>query len=395
MDEKLRDISQYKPLNAVEVNYRWKLHNEPDLGVPLAPSAMDPSSYTFSADMVPTLDPADLELLDWKGSMGDTAAEELKKSRDNARAAARMALLGKSPGILSNTSKSPLVTSASTKKAFSRVLNEGMQSWMKKTTYMSNDYTRKVHDFKSLAKTKQELADDLEVRQQQISLRRTASAIAKTFDECKQAVHKHPSKNNVKPVAEMEFLPDADHWGQAYTHVVVDKAPGDEDVKRMDKAFIANVQKKDASAKMTCQLFVPTDESDPESYQAVQQYELDVIPLKEEDTPHINFCIWVDPESGKAAYVPIASRVQLSIGRPLKKMNYKMKVTRRTMNDDDKAEVKERIAEIDADVEEKLSGGGGAGTSKPTATTNANDDSDDSDREDSFMNTAKAIVAEN
>jgi RNA polymerase II-associated factor 1 len=388
-------------LNAVEVNYRWKLHNEPDLGVPLAPSAMDPSSYTFAADKEPTLDPDDLELLDWKGSMGDTAAEELKKSRDNARAAARMALLGKSPGALSKKSKSPLVTSASTKKAFSRVLNEGMQSWMKKTTYMSNDYTRKVHDFKSLAKTKQELAEDLEVRHQQISQRRTASAIAKTFDECKQTVHKHPSKKNVKPVAEMEFLPDADHWGQAYTHVVVDKAPGDEDVRRMDKALIANVQKKDASARMTCQLFVPADENDPESYQAVQQYELDVIPLKEEDTPHVNFCIWVDPESGKAAYVPIASRVQLSIGRPLKKMNYKMKVSRRAMNDDDKAEVEERIAEIDADVEEKLTGGAAdVGTSKPavtaTTTTNANDDdSDDSDREDSFMNTGKAIVAEN
>ena len=33
------------------------------------------------------------------------------------------------------------------KKAFSRVLKEGMQTWMKKTTYLSNDYSRKVHDF--------------------------------------------------------------------------------------------------------------------------------------------------------------------------------------------------------------------------------------------------------
>jgi hypothetical protein len=82
-------------------------------------------------------------------------------------------------------------------------------------------------------------------------------------------------------------------------------------------------------------------------------------------------------------------------------MNYKMKVSRRAMNDDDKAEVEERIAEIDADVEEKLTGGAAdVGTSKPavtaTTTTNANDDdSDDSDQEDSFMNTGKAIVAEN
>merc|ERR1719162_1902007 len=85
LDEKLREISQYKPLNAVEVSYRWKLHNEPDLGVPLAPSAMHPAFYedSKSAEEVP-LHPDDLKLLEWDGSMADTAAEELKKNRENA-----------------------------------------------------------------------------------------------------------------------------------------------------------------------------------------------------------------------------------------------------------------------------------------------------------------------
>jgi hypothetical protein len=135
----------------------------------------------------------------------------------------------------------------------------------------------------------------------------------------------------------------------------------------------------------------------------VQQYELDVVPLKEEDTPHVNFCIWVHPESGKATYVPIASRVQLSIGRPLTKKNYKMKVSRRAMNDDDKREVDERVADIDADIEEKVFGSTGAGTSKATGTAataaatmiaSADDESDDdSDRDESFMNTRKTIIA--
>jgi hypothetical protein len=393
LDEKLREISQYKPLNAVEVNYRWKLHSEPDLGVPLAPSAMDPTSYTAASTEEAPLHPDDLNLLEWKGSLGDTAAEELKRSRDNARAAARLALMGKSPARLQEKAKSPLSASASTKKTFSRVLNESMQSWMKKTTYMSNDYTRKVHDFKSLAQTKQELAQDLGVRQEQIAKRRHAPAVAKTFEECKQPVRTHPSKKNVTPVAEMMLLPNVKHWGQAYTHLVVDKSPG-EDVELLDRAFVANVEKRDATARMTCQLFVPSSETE---YHGVQQYDLDVVPLKEEDTPHFNFCIWVDEKSGTATYFPIASRVQLSIGRPLKKKNYRLNVTRRTMNATDVKEMEERVAEVDIDVEERIGGGtygGAAATRRLNSSTMDDDDSDDSDHGGSFMKTSKTIVAE-
>jgi Fe-S cluster biosynthesis and repair protein YggX len=49
------------------------------------------------------------------------------------------------------------------RRIFSRVLSEGVQSWMKKTTYITKDYSRKVHDFKSLAKNKQEAEVNLEV----------------------------------------------------------------------------------------------------------------------------------------------------------------------------------------------------------------------------------------
>jgi hypothetical protein len=405
LDEKLREISQYKPLNAVEVNYRWKLHSEPDLGVPLAPSAMDPMSYTSASTEEVPLHPDDLSLLEWKGSMGDTAAEELKRSRDYARAAARLALMGKSPSKFLQKSKTPVAANAaSTKKTFSRVLDEAMQSWMKKTTYMSNDYTRKVHDFKSLAKTKQEVAEDLEVRQEQIAKRRHAPAVAKTFEECKQPVRTHPSKKDVIPVAEMAFLPNVKHWGQAYTHVVVDKSPG-EDVELLDKAFVANVEKRDANARMTCQLFVPSSETE---YNGVQQYDLDVVPLKEEDTPHANFCIWVDERTGVATYFPIASRVQLSIGRPLDKRNFMLNVTRRTMNATDMREMEDRVAEVDIDVEERIGGGGGGGTllggtsaftkttrSSTATTMDEDDDSDDSsDHGGSFMQRSRTIVAE-
>lgn len=404
LDERLREISQYRPLNAVEVNYRWKLHSEPDLGVPLAPAAMDPMSYTSASAEDGPPHPDDVNLLEWKGSMGDTAAEELKRSRDNARAAARLALMGKSPGKFLEKARSLLpassASSSSTKKAFSRVLDETMQSWMKKTTYMSNDYTRKVHDFKSLAKTKQELAQDLEVRQEQISKRRYASAVTKTFEECKQLVRTHPSKKDVTPVAEMVLLPNVKHWGHAYTHVVVDKSPGPEDVELLDRAFVANVEKKDATARMTCQLFVPsTSDETTTEYHGVQQYELDVVPLKEEDTPHATFCIWVDQTTGTATYLPISSRVQLSTGRPLKKKYYKMNVTRRAMNSADVTEMNERVAEVDVDVEERIGGGGdnnggGAVSGSKRSSSIMDDDSDDSDHGGSFMKTTKTIVAE-
>jgi len=349
LDDKLREVSLYKPLNAVEVNYRWKLHCEPDLGVPLAPSAMDPLSYRQSTPKESLLHEDDLNLLEWNGSMADTAAEQLKKRRDDARAAARMALMGKSKaGFASEKSKSISKGLASTKKAFSRVLDEHMQSWMKKTTYITNDYSRKVHDFKSLAKTKQELAQDLELRQQKIMQRRSAPAISKTFEDSKLPVQRHPTKNEVKVVAEMALLPNIKKWGNAYTHVVVDKHPGN-DVPLLDDAFVANVQKKDANTRMTCQVFGKST-NDLGLYKAIQNYELDVVPLKEEDAPHVNYCIWVDPDNNEALFIPISSRVQLSNGRPLRKKNLKMNIARREMNDGDRVEVNERLAEVDADI---------------------------------------------
>lgn len=68
-----------------------------------------------------------------------------------------------------------------------------------KTTYITNDYTRKVHDFKSLAKTKQELEQDLELKQQQIAHRRTAAAVAKTFEDWFRPEYTHQcvGKNEV------------------------------------------------------------------------------------------------------------------------------------------------------------------------------------------------------
>jgi hypothetical protein len=320
------------------------------------------------------------------------------------------------------TDKAKMATSTTStetdysRRIFSRVLNEGMQSWMKKTTYITNDYSRKVHDFKSLAKTKQEAEVNLEVRHQDvITHRRSAAAIAKTFEEGKQTVVTHPSKSNVHPVVEMEFLPDDYHWGYSYTHVVFDKAPADEDISKFGDSFIANVRQEDPSARMNCDLCVLSKEEKGDqdddhekgnkqgntkstTYHSIQQYDLDVVPLKEEDAPHINFCIWVNPVSKSALYVPMSSRVHLSNGKPTSVDQYKMYVDRRPVNEEDRIEIEERLMELEADGENTTRGDAVQGSRfKKHGTSSAlttDDDEDDSDQEVTFIRHSKPIVAE-
>jgi hypothetical protein len=393
----LHDVSrQYQPSlqNSVEVNYKWKLHTESDLGIPLAPTAMDLKSYDEAAvvkdkqhanngnsnnSTAAPLHPDDAALLDWKGAMGDTAADHLKTRRDRARAAARMAGMGK---VLA----APVTTGAQTgpqklrkevkKKDFSRVLNDPLQTWMKKTTYLSNDYSRKVHDFKSLAQTKQELAVDLRVKQQEISLRHTALAVAESFKDMPLV---HPTRKNLKPKRVMPLLPNVDNWGRAYTHVVIDKAPNLKNTTHtnasLNQAIIANVEKRQANAHMDCQLWVPAavddkkkdaekdeDDSDTENqavgdakkmpFEPVQEFDLDVMPLKEENVPATNFCLWVDSVKGVATYVPLSSRVHLTTGRPVRGAGANL-VTRRPVTDQERDELEERMAEVDEDMAEK------------------------------------------
>ena len=468
---------QYKALNTVEVSYKWKLHSEPDLGVPMAPSAMDVKSYEPPPKQSTApeggeeenaekrkngkvLHPDDEALLDWKGSMGDTAAQNLKQRQDQLRAAARIALAegkGRIPKVLlpntpaktPSTLPSAAQAAVSGKKSFSRVLDETMQSWMKKTTYLSNDYTRKVHDFKSLAETKQQQVQDLAEKQQLFNKRRSAEAIAGTFADVDGELT-HPTKKHLKPKCAMPILPNVEHWGYSYTHVVIDKAPNNLDLNKnnINRAFIANVE--DRNNRMVCQMWVPPNgeqgdsddeeipkETDPniKRYRPIQQFDLDVIPLKEEDAPHVNFCLWADPEKKVTTYLPLSSRVQLSTGRPVKRRTLRP-VARRAKGKADMEEIKERMAEVDYDVAKELdesgaltrrqsatfmgdaaadkevdygssedsddsSNAGGkkkkAHDSKPTANkmSTLDDDDDESSDEEVFGGMTQTIVAEN
>jgi Paf1 len=380
---------QYKPLNAVEVNHTWRLHSEPDIGVPLAPSAMDLKSYVRpDENAVVKLHPDDEALLNWTGSMGDTAAEDLKHRQEQARTAARLSASGR---LLPATAKAvPIVQATKAKKkADSRVLKEDMQTWMKKTTYLSNDYSRKVHDFKSLAQTKSELATDLQGKQEEMSIRRSVKAITESFQITRPL--ENPTNKQLKAVRVMQVLPDASNWGRAFTHVVIDKAPTNlpigHSVEELQQAFVTNVEKRQANARMTCSIIVPAKESDDDIdlYRPVQSYDLDVVPLKEEDSPHMNFCIWVDKAKGIASYIPVASRVQLSTGRPSKSVTTHP-VERRPVTDKEQADMEERMAEIDQDMAEKhhITKERSFLPSKQPAVTDRKEKDEDDDGEDDF-----------
>ena len=64
----------------------------------------------------------------------------------------------------------------------------------------------------------------------------------------------------------------------------------------------------------------------------------------------MNFCFWI--EDGVARYVPVASRVQLSTGRPVPQAVPRM-VERRPMTDAEREAMEVRMAAVDKEMAEK------------------------------------------
>jgi RNA polymerase II-associated factor 1 len=429
--------TKYKPRNAVERQYVWKIHPEADLGVPLAVSAMDweGAAYTdpdkkgnnqdkkeTTAIKSTALHPDDDAIINWKGSLGDTAAEQLQQRRDRARAAARHALAqGYGTPLPLNKALTPIVATAASTTAFklkkkhhlqSRILDEKTPNFMKKTTYLTNDATS-VHRFTSLAKTQEERAKDVDRAIADTKSRYTESdVIEKGFgiaNSCnviavntkdqeeeggeidatpKKKLRVHPTKKDVVPVWDMPLLPDVTTWGHTYTHVVLDNPPKSiksnakgsgasgsnslVNAQQLQKAIVADVTQQINNARMACTVWVPgvseeggerPPSGDP--YQAVQRYDLDVVPLRDASGPHVHFVLVVDPNKNYVGYHPVGSRVQLSTGRPVVLAGTsrggndsgiatdKSVILRRVMESEEKKDVEKRMAEVDIDLAEK------------------------------------------
>ena len=426
--------TKYKARNAVERQYVWKLHAEADLGVPLAVSAMDwEGCYTDPEKVddkdgksLPPLHPDDDALINWKGSLTDTSAEQLQQRRDRARAAARLAIAqGYGTPLPLDKALTPLSTATSTAGTFklkkkhhlqSRILDEKTPNFMKKTTYLTNDATS-VHRFTSLAKTQEERAKDVDRAIADTKSRYTESDVIETGfgvanschvitpsdrededDDRKKKRRVHPTKKDVVPVWDMPLLPDVPMWGHTYTHVVLDnppknvkgetKAAGGNTLvnsRQLEKAIVADVTQQANNARMACTVWVPNDgvvskEEEPvdasddthatkkvkeDPYQAVQRYDLDVVPLRDASGPPVHFVLIVDPSKNYVGYHPIGSRVQLSTGRPVvlpggskggldsEIPTDKSVIARRTMESDETKDIEKRMAEVDVDLAEK------------------------------------------
>ena len=374
--------------NAVELHHTWKLHED---GIPLMEPATTMHSKAYTVTPEGPLHPDDLLLCDWKDQpMGDSAAEARKLRHDRARA-----------GTTAPSSRTT-TTTIRTKKD-SRVLREEMQTWMKKTTYLSNDYSRKVHDFKSLAQTNQELAVELEAKRKLLQEERQKAA-REQFDAPPDA-WKHPHRPDLKPKAILPLLPHVDYWGMPFTHTVLDKGP-----PNLGRCLMTDIQQAEVHHKFTTQIYVPGEASQDKPYKAVQAYDLDVVPLQEEDEAPTHFCWFVDQDA--VHYLPIVSRVRLATGRPAK--GSFRRVDRRETTEAERTEQEERAAEVDADLQEKhhvavekvAATAAAAATTTTTTVTepskvDENDDGEDdfgdddsSDDEHIFGGGTKTIVAE-
>ena len=81
------------------------------------------------------------------------------------------------------------------RQKFSRVLDEDIQSWMKKTTYLTNDQYRSVHQFKSLADTKKETADAVDKSYKELTESKLdPSSIDESFEFATNGMHLYRCK---------------------------------------------------------------------------------------------------------------------------------------------------------------------------------------------------------
>ena len=392
--------TKYKARNAVETQYTWKLHAERESGGQLAVSAMDyEKCYTANKDDVQqgnsneNLHPDDYALINWKGSLGDTAAEQLQQKQDRARAAARLAITQgygampfKAPNDTPNTANSGGGTVRLKKHHLkSRILDEKTPNFMKKTTYLTNDATS-VHRFTSLAHTQAQRARDVDQALKETKTKYSEmDMIEMGFKEANKDTtgkkRTHPFKKDVHALCDLPLLPDVSTWGHTYTHVVLDNPPKNVTAsknltndksqaqgvafkaKQLCKAVVADVTKQAQNARMECTLWaLNSDSSVPPAkklkrgpmYTAVQKYDLDVVPLRDPSVPPVHY-VWVfDPSKDSIGYHCIGSRVHLSTGRPATEMaTDKSYISRRGLEAEEKKNLEMRTAEVDVDLEEK------------------------------------------
>jgi hypothetical protein len=154
--------------------------------------------------------------------------------------------------------------------------------------------------------------------------------------------------------------------------------------KQLHKAIVADVTKHTQNSRTACTIWVPkldstTMASEFESaelptkklktehtYQALQQYDLDAVPLRDPSGPPVQYVWMIDPSKNYAGYHCVRSRVQLSTGRPIvvsgtphgastaEMVTDKSFIFRRSLEEVEKKNLEMSMAVVDVDLAEKF-----------------------------------------
>ncbi|CAM9600578.1 unnamed protein product [Ectocarpus sp. 12 AP-2014] len=307
----LQSYVKYKP-TTLESDYKWKLHYERDLGVPI--DVIDPRNYLLPKKAVP-LPPEDEALLNWREGDG--------------------------PG---SVKKEDLSTSARRKTVDTSV------TWLKKTVYLTNDPFDPVHQFKSEQQTQADKEVELEKEIARGKKQDRKVLIEESFlhaNSNKPLVHQDASKRHLTAEWVMPVMPDVSLWPNTYTTVMFDKDPAaDETVKgsearkrkRAGEALVCNVKRTtfegNSHEVITGSYLMPKDKATKKGereeeeeeeeekmdvedgsvgYDFVKDYKFNIVHYAQtqyDGNPHLLFVINKDTQ--EASFCKLSAKVELA-----------------------------------------------------------------------------------
>jgi predicted GNAT superfamily acetyltransferase len=245
---------------------------------------------------------------------------------------------------------------------------------MKKTTYLANNIGTRVHAHVSLATANAKRRAQIDEKLSGIKALGGVAAINNTFDQASKYDDenwlkslKHNSNPNLTCEYALPLLPFVETWGSTLIHAEipapkVSKGSVVIDPSRIARGLISDVERKANQHRLECNVLVPPPNSgvadlnsSSVGYVPIQQYDLEVIPLRTSGTNDINYVLCIDQEHGGVWYHPLASKVSLSTGRPPVTTGERP-VKRRRMNAKEEATYDEetsKVAEAEGDVDDE------------------------------------------
>ncbi|GMI00917.1 hypothetical protein TrST_g1757 [Triparma strigata] len=334
----------------VESSHIWRLHTEKDLGVTI--ETVDPKVYAQKATP-PLLEEGDEAIINWTGHEGDSVGEAARARREGN-------LGGAKNGTASSSQRTRQgLIKLKERKAGSRVLDEAPQFYQKRTTYLANDIHKRVHAFESLADQRKKMAKELDAKAEQAASMDAYQMIKASFDAVNSrggiSSLKHPTKPGLTAVSSLPLLPSRDTWPANYA--IADISQPQQKKQRISKellstCLIGDVDQKSATKLLANVLVEETPGSSENIYKVWQEFDLDVLPLKE-DNLDTNFVIVIDEESGVCYYHPLSSKLVLTTAR-LSANKDRRKVDIRDLNEEETLSWKKEKAPMDQDVLEEL-----------------------------------------